>query len=63
MTSLNQTMDSLLRQALAKPEPLSGRDLEGVLRLMGIWRHQMIANSIIERDGAVVQAGPFVGMR
>jgi hypothetical protein len=63
MTSLNQTMDSLLRRALAKPEPLSGRDLEGILRLMGKWRHQMISNSIIARDGAVVQAGPFAGMR
>ena len=63
MTSLNQTMDSLLRRALAKPEPLSGRDLEGILRLMGKWRHQMISNSIIARDGPVVQAGPFAGMR
>ena len=63
MTSLNQTMDSLLRRALAKPEPLSGRDLEGILRLMGKWRHQMMSNSIIARDGPVVQAGPFAGMR
>jgi hypothetical protein len=63
MTSLNQTVDRMLRQALAKPEPLSGRDLEGILRLMGKWRHQMISNSIIARDGAVVQAGPFAGMR
>jgi len=63
MTSLNQTMDSLLRRALAKPEPLSGQDLEGILRLMGKWRHQMISNTIIARDGAVVQAGPFAGMR
>ena len=63
MTSLNQTMDSLLRRALAKPDPLSGRDLEGILRLMGKWRHQMISNSIIARDGPVVQAGPFAGMR
>jgi hypothetical protein len=63
MTSLNQTMDSLLRRALAKPEPLSLRELEGILRLMGKWRHQMISNSIIARDGPVVQAGPFAGMR
>jgi hypothetical protein len=63
MTSLNQTMDSLLRRALAKPEPLSLHELEGILRLMGKWRHQMISNSIIARDGPVVQAGPFAGMR
>jgi hypothetical protein len=63
MTSLNQTMDSLLRRALAKPEPLSLRELEGILRLMGKWRHQMISNSIIARDGPVVQSGPFAGMR
>jgi hypothetical protein len=30
---------------------------------MGKWRHQMISNSIIARDGPVVQAGPFAGMR
>ena len=63
MTSLNQTMDSLLRRALAKPEPLSGQDLAGILRLMGKWRHQMISNSIIAHAGPVVQAGPFAGMR
>jgi hypothetical protein len=63
MASLNQTMDSLLRRALVKPDPLSGRDLEGILRLMGKWRHQMISNSIIARHGPVVQAGPFAGMR
>jgi hypothetical protein len=63
MTSLNQTMDTLLRRALAKPEPLSGQDLEGILRLMGKWRHQMISNAIVARDGPVVQAGPFAGMR
>jgi hypothetical protein len=63
MSRLNQTMDSLLRRALAKPEALSGQDLEGVLRLMGKWRHQMLSNTIIARDGAVVQAGPFAGMR
>jgi hypothetical protein len=63
MTSLNQTMDSLLRRALAKPEPLSLHELEGILRLMGKWRHQMISNSIIARHGPVVQAGPFAGMR
>ncbi|MFM7416755.1 MAG: hypothetical protein ACKO51_13395, partial [Alphaproteobacteria bacterium] len=63
MTTLNQTMDRLLRRAMAKPEPLSVQELEGVLRLMGKWRHQMISNSIIARDGPVVQAGPFAGMR
>ena len=63
MTSLNQTMDTLLRRALAKPEPLSGQDLEGILRLMGKWRHQMISSSIIAHNGPMVQAGPFAGMR
>ncbi len=63
MTSLNQTMDSLLRRALAKPEPLSLPELEGILRLMGKWRHQMISSSIIAHNGPMVQAGPFAGMR
>ena len=63
MTSLNQTVDTLLRRALAKTEPLSRQELEGILHLMGKWRHQMISNTIKMRDGLVVQGGPFAGMQ
>jgi hypothetical protein len=63
MTSLNQTVDRMLRQALAKPEPLSMNELEGMLRLMGKWRHQLISNAIMARDGLSVQGGPFAGMQ
>lgn len=63
MTNIHHTMDSLLRRALAKPEPLSVRELENILRLMGKWRHQLISNTIKVRDGLVVKAGPFAGMQ
>ncbi|MFM7609022.1 MAG: hypothetical protein ACKO9A_09160 [Alphaproteobacteria bacterium] len=63
MTSLDHTMDRLLRRALAKPEPLSRQELEGILHMMGKWRHQLISNTIIQLDGLVVQGGPFAGMR
>ncbi|MCA3420860.1 MAG: hypothetical protein INF34_01265 [Roseomonas sp.] len=63
MTSLNQTVDTLLRRALAKTEPLSRQELEGILHLMGKWRHQMISNTIMARDGLVVQGGPFAAMQ
>jgi hypothetical protein len=63
MTSLNQTVDRMLRQALAKPEPLSMNELEGMLRLLGKWRHQLISSAIMARDGLVVKGGPFAGMQ
>ena len=63
MANLNQAVERLLRQALAKPEPLSMNQLEGMLRLLGKWRHQLISNAIKARDGLVVQGGPFAGMQ
>ena len=63
MTILDYTMDRFLRRALAKPEPLSRQELEGILHMMGKWRHQLISNTIMQLDGLVVQGGPFAGMR
>ncbi|MEN9499057.1 MAG: hypothetical protein RIS83_876 [Pseudomonadota bacterium] len=63
MTGPSQGVEALLRRALAKPGPLSVADLEAILRVLGKWRHQLLSNTIIARDGAVVRSGPFAGMR
>ena len=39
------------------------RTLNNSLRLIAKWRSQLIANTILARDGAVVQSGPFKGMK
>ena len=60
--SLNRIVEVMLRQQVsAKPE-LSTADLEGLLRLLAKWRHQLLSNSLVTRDGMVVRAGPFAGM-
>ena len=56
-------MDRLLRRAQAKPEPLSRQELEGILHLMGKWRHKLISDTTMAVDGLVVQGGPFAGMQ
>jgi hypothetical protein len=54
---------ALLRNRLADP---GGRDemqlMESVLRIAGMWRSKVLAKTLLARDGAVVQHGPFAGM-
>lgn len=61
--TLTQTVDRLLRQALEKNPELGNPELENLLRLLAKWRHTLITNTLIARQGNVVQAGPFVGLR
>lgn len=61
--TLTQTVDRLLRQALEKSPELSNQELENLLRLLAKWRHALITNTLIARQGNVVQAGPFSGLR
>lgn len=60
--TLNRTVETLLRRQLAAKPELSQADLEGLLRLLAKWRHQLISNTLVARDGMVVRAGPFAGM-
>lgn len=54
---------ALIRARLNDPE---GRDemqvMESVLRIAGLWRSQVLANTLVHRDGPRVQNGPFAGM-
>jgi SAM-dependent methyltransferase len=62
--SLNKTVaDNVARRAQhyaanGGPQPF----LDQTLRYMGKWRSQLISNSLLQRDGAVVQTGLFAGM-
>lgn len=55
-------IETMLRDRMAGRETLSAQDLEFMLRLLAKWRSQMIARTIVARDGPVVQAGPFAGL-
>ena len=49
--TLNRTVETLLRRQLAAKPELSQADLEGLLRLLAKWRHQLISNTLVARDG------------
>jgi hypothetical protein len=61
--SLDSTAERMLRARLAGSAPLGDAGLADVLRLLAKWRHQKIANTMAARDGTVVRAGPFAGLR
>ncbi len=44
-------------------DPPSAKNLERCLRLLAKWRAELLANSLVDRSGAVVLSGPFKGMR
>lgn len=47
-------------QLMAQPQ--SVKSLEQMLRFLAIWRASLLANTMVGRDGMVVQGGPFAGM-
>lgn len=59
--SLNRAAERLLRAQLAAAPELDEAQLAQALRLLAKWRHQLIANTIVARQGTVVQGGPFEG--
>lgn len=61
--TLAQMVESMLRKSLAAKSELSDDDLNNLLRLLGKWRHALITNTLIAKQGNVVQAGPFAGLR
>src|SRR5687768_8491348 len=60
--SLNRTVEAALRRQLAAKPELSMAELEVLLRLLAKWRHQLLSNTLVARDGTVVRGGPFAGM-
>src|SRR4051812_25893346 len=63
LKTLNHTVETMLREHLAARTELTTVDLEQLLRLLAQWRHMLISSILIKRQGLVVQAGPFAGMR
>lgn len=53
------TTEALRRLAAQPPD---ARTLAAALRLLGKWRSEVIANTIVQRSGAQVLSGPFAGM-
>lgn len=59
--SITRMADRLVRQRFAAAPELDQAQLADALRILAKWRHQMIANTIVARDGTAVQRGPFEG--
>ena len=60
--SITEGTAAWLRGYLQDNPTLDAAQLNLVLRRLGIWRSQMIANSYISHQGTVVGHGPFQGM-
>jgi hypothetical protein len=61
--SLEQRVAQALRAHLAEHPEATPRDLALMLRLLAKWRHQGLSDALVRQTGAVVQAGPFAGLR
>jgi precorrin-6B methylase 2 len=62
-SSMTLKVAGLVRQrADALSNAPSVADLNGLLRLLGQWRSQMLANTFIAHHGARILGGPFAGM-
>lgn len=63
MATMTTNVIEQIRARIADPEGRSEVELmESILRLSGMWRSLMLANTLASRDGVVVQNGPFAGM-
>jgi len=61
--SLTDRVAEMVREATAKwPSQPTQNDLNELLRLLGRWRSQMLANTYIAQQGRIVHSGPFKGM-
>lgn len=61
--SLTATVARMVRDIVGRwPERPSADTLNGLLRLMGRWRSQMLANTYMAHHGTTIHGGPFAGM-
>lgn len=61
--SLTSTVANMVRQTVQRwPAEPSPDTVYMLLRLLGRWRSQMLANTYISRQGTKIHAGPFAGM-
>lgn len=62
MTQLNDHYSQLVRERIALPDFESTAGLDGLLQTLARWRSRVLANTVIKRNGPIVQSGPFEGM-
>lgn len=55
--AMYRQLDALLQQ------PKSPQNLNAILRLMAKWRSEMMSKTVIKKEGLIVRAGPFKGMK
>jgi hypothetical protein len=61
--SLTEYYALLVKERVAAWPPEPGiNDLNELLRTLGRWRSQIIANTLVAREGARIRSGPFAGM-
>lgn len=60
ISPLTQHAANLL--AAAMNGHLDADRLNGALRVLAKWRSQVLLNTLMNRDGTLVQSGPFIGM-
>jgi hypothetical protein len=58
--SLSEAVADRVQSLLAPPA--TPNTLNSALRHLAKWRSELVANTVVARDGAVVQSGPFRGM-
>lgn len=64
MTSLNVATLAGLRRLLDDPQGRSeGQVLDLALRITNVWRSRVLANTMAQREGLIIQHGPFKGMQ
>lgn len=61
--SLDRHVALRLSAMMESPNFVTKAGLEAALRLLAKWRSQLIDNTVVARQGTVIQAGPFQGMR
>lgn len=59
-SSLSEAVAARVHSLLALPA--TPNTLNSALRHLAKWRSELVANTVVARDGAVVQSGPFKGM-
>jgi hypothetical protein len=58
--SLSEAVAGRVQSLLTSP--VTPNTLNSALRHLAKWRSELVANTVLARDGAVVQSGPFKGM-
>ena len=63
MPNLHESAAAMIKQMAAATGPgMEEKLMTGALRVAAKWRSQLLANTMVARDGVTIQNGPFAGM-